>query len=100
MKNSWPHRQRNEVQTPDKILLAAEREPYEKALRSALSLLRVLANYERDCGGGYYEISTGKVDYPLMVEHMSRQAKLMGAKIIRDLKREGIPDPTELKDEQ
>lgn len=82
-------------------LLAAEREPYEKALRIALALLKVLADYQEQ-EGAYYEASTGKTDWILMVEHMCKQrltiARLAHNKIIKDLAAEGIPDPTELKD--
>lgn len=83
----------------DKILLAAEREPYEKALRIALALLKALADYQEQ-EGAYYEVTTGKTDWILMVEHMCKQARLAHNKIIKDLAAEGIPDPTETKDEQ
>lgn len=58
------------------------------------------ADKTRDWNKRVAEITetTGKTDWILMVEHMCKQARLAHNKIIKDLAAEGIPDPTELKD--
>lgn len=69
----------------DKILLAAEREPYEKALRLALVVLKEIGEL---------------TDQELKLHDPRYFAKRYSQLIIKQLAEEGIKDPTELKGEQ
>lgn len=66
-------------------LLAVEREPYEKALRTALIVLGDIAEM---------------TDSEVKISDPRYYAKRWRKVIINRLKKEGIPDPTELKDKE
>lgn len=66
-------------------LLAAEREPYEKALRVALVVMKEIGDMSDK------EIVTNDPRY-----YAKRYANL----IVKQLAKEGISDPSELKDEE
>lgn len=79
-------------------LLAAEREPYEKALRKAIVVLELIKDYPTTEIMGYY--GGVSIAWHQMAKDMAELAKRHLKRIRCDLKKEGIPDPTELKDTQ
>lgn len=77
-------------------LLAAEREPYEKALKSVMVALVVLSTYPTDEKISY--CGCDGTNYRSMARDMAKFAQTHLKSVRRALKKEGIPDPTELKD--
>lgn len=76
-------------------LLAAEREPYESALRKAMAALEIIKDYPESEAMSYY--GGVHINWAKMAKDMGRIAKRQLLRIKCDLKKEGIPDPTKLK---
>lgn len=79
-------------------LLTAEREPYEKALKSVMVALIILSTYPKDEKISY--CGCDGTNYRSMARDMAKFAQTSLKNVRRVLKKEGVPDPTETKDTQ